>query len=286
MPRHSQDLDFDDDSPLDFESIHEAIVATDKRDRRTSRRPSARDLYVQYDTSGVVKESSNEAATGPAGIPVFEPADTAMQAWDTVMMFLLLYTAFLTVYQVAFPDTKMSLSKEMMAIDLFVMAGFFADIAVRFNLAFFSLLDGILVTDRSAITKRYLRGWFWLDLGSTIPWDLMGTASGSSPRLIRLLRLVKLLKLVRASKVATHIMKISHLKMSTWAFFKTLLFVVVIIHWCSCLWMMIGTLDNEDGWTVSYKDSDAMVDSGVNITTAVPPALNHAGAQTSWYFLW
>lgn len=45
--------------------------------------------------------------------------------------------------------------------------------------------DGVLVHERSKIAGHYLRGWFWLDLFSSLPYDLM---LGSSYGLLKLLR--------------------------------------------------------------------------------------------------
>jgi hypothetical protein len=45
--------------------------------------------------------------------------------------------------------------------------------------------DGVLVHERSKIAVHYLSGWFWLDLFSSLPYDLM---FGSDYGLLKLLR--------------------------------------------------------------------------------------------------
>ena len=79
--------------------------------------------------------------------------------------------------------------------------------------------NGMLTFNAYNVACTYLKGWFWVDLISTIPWDLLSTIAesqgligGSSggknashalriPKLLRLLRLAKLLKVVRAARI-------------------------------------------------------------------------------------
>lgn len=71
-------------------------------------------------------------------------------------------------------------------------------------------LDQVLIMDRKRIAKHYLRGWFTVDLVSSIPLDLilLGTGSVSSaeqlrrlPKIFRIVKLSKLLRLLRVTKV-------------------------------------------------------------------------------------
>ena len=65
-----------------------------------------------------------------------------------------------------------------------------------------------LITDKSLIASRYLRGFFWVDLFSTVPFDKIAVLiwpdmNGSKVRIvkmIRLLRLGRLFKLMRILK--------------------------------------------------------------------------------------
>ena len=52
------------------------------------------------------------------------------------------------------------------------MTGFFVlDILLNFNTAFYE--KGFIVTNRFKIAINYLKLWFWLDLISTIPYDVI-----------------------------------------------------------------------------------------------------------------
>jgi hypothetical protein len=204
-----------------------------------------------------------------------------MQTWDLVMVFMLFYTAFYTTYQVSFPE---EVTTAGLAMDTIVLIAFTLDIVIKFNLAFTCASTNRLVTNHVAIAKHYLRKSFVLDFVSTFPWDLIGTGSGSSPRLIRLLRLMKLLRLLRTSRVATAIMKGSGLRMSTFVFIKMLLIACAIIHWCACMWMLVGSADEENGWKSSYYipgDEDEEADAVSNLTAIARRALKSGKAISS-----
>jgi hypothetical protein len=50
-------------------------------------------------------------------------------------------------------------------------AFFFTDILLNFTTAYYE--NGIQVTDRKKIILKYLSFWFWIDLVSTFPYDLL-----------------------------------------------------------------------------------------------------------------
>jgi hypothetical protein len=176
-----------------------------------------------------------------ARVPLFVPDGTFIQTLDMLILACLAYTSFFTTYQLAFGSDEHPV--EAFEIDMFVMVLFFLDMIIQCNLAYADQYTGSLITNRDMILSNYFYGWFLIDLASTIPWDLLGAGSGGggSTRLIRLLRLAKLLRLLRKRGLAKLILQESDFKMSTWVFMKIVLYAVVTVHWCACLWMlMIG----------------------------------------------
>ena len=57
-----------------------------------------------------------------------------------------------------------------------------------------------LITDFTAIVKRYLKTWFFLDIIAIIPFDLM-LRSSDSVKIVKLVRLGRLVRLLRIFKV-------------------------------------------------------------------------------------
>lgn len=55
-----------------------------------------------------------------------------------------------------------------------------------------------MISDLPSIRARYLRGRFWLDLLSTVPWDcLVLAATGEAARTNTTARYIALLRLIR-----------------------------------------------------------------------------------------
>lgn len=65
----------------------------------------------------------------------------------------------------------------------------------------------VLLRDRGLIAKRYLTGWFTIDLLSVIPYDWLtcrfssGSGNLNTMMILRLLRLLKLARIFRASRL-------------------------------------------------------------------------------------
>lgn len=55
--------------------------------------------------------------------------------------------------------------------DWIVNGSFYVDILLQFNTAIY--IDGNLVQDRIVIIKEYLKLWFWIDVISSFPYDII-----------------------------------------------------------------------------------------------------------------
>ena len=64
--------------------------------------------------------------------------------------------------------------------------------------------------DRKLICQMYLRGWFVLDVLSSVPWDLVfkGVKFGNIwqlPKVLKILRVSKLLRLLRFARIIRYV---------------------------------------------------------------------------------
>ena len=128
-------------------------------------------------------------------------------------MLLLLYTALFVPYKVCFEDES---SDAQFIFDCLVDACFFIDIILTFFTAT-EQAQGILEVRKNQLAKNYLKGWFFIDLFTTIPFQVLERldfGSGETgnakvlrlariPRLYRLLRIFRLFKLIRILKTNT-----------------------------------------------------------------------------------
>lgn len=95
-----------------------------------------------------------------------------------------------------------------------VDATFMVDMYMNFRTGFI-MVDGgdVLVTRRAAIVRRYLLGFFSIDVMSTVPWDLVLRNGGFGlmqlfkaskfVKLSRAIRILKIIRILRLLKVCT-----------------------------------------------------------------------------------
>lgn len=139
------------------------------------------------------------------------------------MVTLLIYTALVTPFDVAFLSTAYNW---LYFLNRFIDLLFFKDLVrpihahprirsmlnavvqVMNFMTAFQTEDRILIKDRSTIVWNYCQGWFGIDLVSILPFDSIGkivndpnTSNLKILRMVRLLRLLKLLRILRSARI-------------------------------------------------------------------------------------
>ena len=128
---------------------------------------------------------------------------------------------------------------------------------IIFNTAFYDNYLKI-VDDRSLIARRYLSGWFSIDLLSIIPFDIIFSELhlnglirfvkiGKLYKLIKITRLLRLLKILKNQKRFFKILN-EHLQLGLG--FERLIFFMMMsliaIHIVTCLWIIFAqTVDSD-----------------------------------------
>jgi len=93
------------------------------------------------------------------------PDSNFKQIWNMLIFFLLIYTAIWLPVKVCFYDEA---DLNWIIIDCFIDLMFISDILITFFTAL-EKRDGTFEFSHKEIAKDYLRMWFWIDLGSSIP---------------------------------------------------------------------------------------------------------------------
>jgi len=94
------------------------------------------------------------------------PDNNNKKVWDLWVVFLLLYTALYVPYQVCFVEES---TQAGFVFDIIVDCSFFIDIILTFFTAQ-SEKNGTLIVKKSLIAKNYCKGWFFIDLLTTMPF--------------------------------------------------------------------------------------------------------------------
>ena len=180
---------------------------------------------------------------------VINPNGEFCKSWDLLMVALLIFTAIVTPFEVGFLEPKFD---GLYVVNRFVDAGFVADMFVNFFLGYYDDEQATMIWDHKRIARKYLLGWFPIDLVSILPFDTLGLAMNSDTfsdlkilRVIRLLRLIKLARIFKSSRIFKRIQAQSGLSFSTWALIKFLVIVIVSMHWTACVWGIAPTLSED-----------------------------------------
>lgn len=141
---------------------------------------------------------------------LLHPGTRFKKVWNVFMALLLLYTAVVVPYRIAFEE---QVFWDMWTVmDLSTDGFFMVDVVVNF----FSIElneDGSMEVSRGTIAKNYLKGWFLVDITSCFPMTIVDYFSNPNPsntthskynsllKVARLPRMYKLLRIVRVIKL-------------------------------------------------------------------------------------
>jgi hypothetical protein len=180
-----------------------------------------------------------------ARIPVFRHDGGAKIVYNAILIFIALAGTIITSYRLTFKKSDFD------ALYWIINTIYLLDIPYSFNQA---VKRGLTVyADRRSIAKLYLRGWFTLDLISSIPfaWVFSMIALGSADPSTRValgavldvMMFTKLLKMAKISKVSAIFRDIRQsvsinpgmMRLVTFAFW-----FVIAVHLMACGWVLIG----------------------------------------------
>ncbi len=202
---------------------------------------------------------------------LFRPDSWFISVWSLLLIVLMMYTAYVMPYKLAFLDTTQG---TWFYIELTVDCLFMTDVLVNFNTAC-ETPSGVLETSRRTIAINYLTGWFFIDVVASIPADLVESlilgSSQLDTRVLRLARLPRLYRLIRATRLfkLSSIFKEGSLFGRLSEFFQVnagllrlfsfMLVAVTCIHIMGCFWYYFAKIDDlgPDTWVVRFGLQDS-----------------------------
>ena len=210
---------------------------------------------VQEATFKKVQMSHHGGVSNPDNIfGIISPKSKFSQRWDVLMIVLLLYTAIVTPFEVAY--VAESVPELLIFLNRFVDICFFTDIIINFCLAYEMEDEGLWIVDHRMIASRYLKSWFLIDVVSTVPFDtLASTGATDDPsttetlqqlkvlRVIRLFRLIKLARVLRASRIFKRWETKIAMSYAMQSLIKFVIIVIITTHWLACFLRLIVSLE-------------------------------------------
>lgn len=193
---------------------------------------------------------------------VVSPQGKFIKRWDKVTGCALLFTAFVTPWEVGFLPSgffePIAVSAGLFGLNRFVDAVFVCDICVQFLLPFRNA-EGLWIYKHRGIASHYCQTWFPIDFVSSIPYDTLfllvqqlqasGAFGGETDdgdiadsaaeepgqsgmlRVLKMLRLMKLGRILRASRILKRWEAYIGLSHATMSLIKFLVITFIISHW-------------------------------------------------------
>lgn len=207
---------------------------------------------------------------------LMQPEGGFRQVWDLVMLVILMYTALVVPFRVAFFT---EVFWDAWTVCDFLLDGLFlTDVLLTF-ITVQVQEDGQRINDRKVIACSYLKSWFWIDLLACIPFSLLDYFSSELPikrgynTLLRLLRLPRLYKLFRLARILKALKRTAYSSLSEriqefiqmnsrlWKLIKFLISVFLCVHIMACFWFFSARIDSfePETWVVRY----GFVDDGI-----------------------
>eukprot|EP01137_Pigoraptor_chileana_P010643 Opistho-2@60485 len=178
---------------------------------------------------------------------LIHPKSKFRLVWDVCCILLVLYTLIILPVHVAFyfDGATFGLFVFNSLVDFF----FVADIIIIFFTGISDDLNRRIIWDRRTVAMRYVRGWFAIDLISTLPLDIIiepfgggdsAETVGNMPtavRVIKLLYLVKILRVFRLGRYSRRWTHWFHITATVLRLFKFGMALFLFLHWEACIWV-------------------------------------------------
>ncbi|XBJ18188.1 hypothetical protein VPH35_009412 [Triticum aestivum] len=185
--------------------------------------------------------SSLSQSTSDSDKRVVSPLDSRYRCWETFMVILVAYSAWVYPFEVAFMDARPKGGLEVadMVVDIF----FAVDIVLTFFVAYIDSRTQLLVRDRRRITFRYLSTFFIMDVASTIPYQGIAYLVNGEVREGMVYSLLGLLRLWRLRKVKQFFTRLE--KDIRFSYFwvrcaRLIAVTLFLVHCAGCLYYLLA----------------------------------------------
>ena len=186
---------------------------------------------------------------------MIDPRSKFARKWDQIIAVLLLFTAIVTPYEVAFISTQYN---ALFYINRVVDFLFLVDIVFAFSTGFQDQNIGtgtyVWNFDRKRVALRYLRGLFFIDLVSLVPFDWIAI-SMNNPTLekLKVLRTLKLFRIVKSGRILRRLEDSINVDYNLLTLFKFLIGVMFLSHWQACAFKICSDVAGHQlTWITNY----------------------------------
>ena len=180
------------------------------------------------------------------------PTNTLLLFWEFFVTLITILYFIVIPIRIGFNDYLQIIDETLKNGTIFF---FFLDIAVNFNIAFYS--KGQLIVSKKKIFMSYFYDRFFSDLFSIsflILTDFLGYSEENY--VIKVFGLIYLLRLKNLSRAISRFEEFCFCDenmSNVISFVRLLINILLFSHWAACLWKLLGTYDPEHGWLAAYN---------------------------------
>jgi len=246
----------------------DALQSASEIDVFSSRRSSHDSMRQMRSQDEIVGDAPDALKLGCCSyislvLPILHPFGPFRCCWDLLVMVLLVVTCIEVPITLAF-NISMTLDNAAGRFALSIDILLLIDVLITFRTAYFNKWDKLkLVIDEWKIAKKYLTGWFAIDLLTSIPFEflMMDAERGNVLkfvkvfRVFRFARIVKILRLFKMIRYFDGFMSQFVIRelLVVLKFAKILSLMLLFAHLSACTWFFVGylTMESESGSWVS-----------------------------------
>ncbi|XVF35502.1 hypothetical protein REPUB_Repub18cG0151100 [Reevesia pubescens] len=172
---------------------------------------------------------------------VVAPYDRRYRWWQTLLVALVLYSAWASTFELAFFKAAKG---ALLVIDLVVDVFFAIDIVLTFFVAYLDKSTYLLVDDHKKIALRYVtRSWFFMDVASTIPFQFIYrifTGKWHTGEVFGFLNLLRLWRLWRVSELFERLEKDTRFRYFWTRLLKLVCVTIFAVHSAGCFYFWLA----------------------------------------------
>lgn len=124
---------------------------------------------------------------------------------------------------------------------------FFCDIVLNFRTSFNNIQTGDEITNSKQIAINYIQGRFWIDMASSVPFEVIIPAiitDYHNNNDLALFSMLKLIRVLRLGRMITYLNETDDVKLSL-RLFKLCFFLILYIHVIACVWFYVCNIDKD-----------------------------------------
>ncbi|XP_075522557.1 potassium channel AKT1-like [Primulina tabacum] len=185
---------------------------------------------------------------------IVSPFDPRYRAWDSYLVLLVFYTAWVSPFEFGFIRRPRGL---LAITDNIVNSFFFIDIVLTFFVAYLDKETFLLIDDQKLIALRYSRTWLVFDLISTIPSELARKILPSTTETYGYFSMLRLWRLRRVSAMFKRLEKDKNYNYFMIRILKLTWVTIFAVHFAGCIFYFIADRyhDPQKTWIALFMEN-------------------------------